>query len=258
MNKMKTKIAGIIFLGFIFLSFSSKEIENRLIKVDEMLYASKFELTNKEYRDFLSYLKTSNNLEKYNNCLYDSTKWIIDNSSFLVPLEKTYHWHPAYDNYPVVNITQKAAELYCEWLTDQYNSSPKRIYKKVLFRLPTEIEWKRIANPLPDNVLPWYGGFAYDQNGVYLANVKFRRLESNGVVLTDDGGLNQVMVGTYKANKLGAYDVIGNVCEMTQEGSILGGSWDNFVGECGIDKSQNYNLPDPRVGFRFVMEVIEK
>ncbi len=64
--------------------------------------------------------------------------------------------------------------------------------------------------------------------------------------------------GHYKANNLGIFDIIGNVSEITQSGLQKGGSWDNYLEECTIDKTQNYELPDPRIGFRVVMEVIEE
>ena len=48
------------------------------------------------------------------------------------------------------------------------------------------------------------------------------------------------------------------MAEYTSDDKIKGGSWDNFIEECLIDKTQNYSVPDPRVGFRLVMEIIEK
>jgi hypothetical protein len=37
-----------------------------------------------------------------------------------------------------------------------------------------------------------------------------------------------------------------------------GGSWDNFIDECTVEKSQTYDGPDPRIGFRIFMEVVEE
>ena len=67
-----------------------------------------------------------------------------------------------------------------------------------------------------------------------------------------------VSVGNYRENNIDIYDIIGNVAEVTSDGKIKGGSWSNTLEECFIDKSQDYSLPDPRVGFRLVMEIIEK
>ncbi|WP_162794245.1 hypothetical protein [Runella rosea] len=45
---------------------------------------------------------------------------------------------------------------------------------------------------------------------------------------------------------------------MTDSGIIKGGSWADYLEDSTVEKSQNYPLPDPRVGFRVVMEIIEK
>ncbi len=48
------------------------------------------------------------------------------------------------------------------------------------------------------------------------------------------------------------------VAEMTADGKIKGGSWNNTIDECTIDKTQSITLSSPYVGFRVVMEIIEK
>ena len=71
--------------------------------------------------------------------------------------------------------------------------------------------------------------------------------EEEGLALSCRAGFNGII-----------YDVIGNVSEMTSDGKQKGGSWDNYPEECTVDKTQSYTLPDPRVGFRVIMEIIEK
>ena len=63
-----------------------------------------------------------------------------------------YHWHPAYADYPIVNIKHSSAKKYCEWLTQQYNQQSKRKYSKVTFRLPTKKEWEHAARAGDKNV----------------------------------------------------------------------------------------------------------
>lgn len=231
------------------------------VKLNDSMFAAKYEVTNAEYREFLSSLKNQGNHDLYAACLYDSAQW---NSKFTYsynePMRANYHSHPAYDRYPVVNITQKAAEAYCKWLTDQYNSRPKRDYKAVIFRLPSELEWKRLASPLPGHNLPWYGNLPYtDPEGkIFLTNIKITSSITGNSDYISDGGFHTTIRGHYKPNNLGIYDVIGNVAEMTREGALKGGSWDNLLSECTIDQQQSYTLPDPRVGFRVIIVVIEK
>lgn len=259
---MKTKF-WLLLLPVIALTLSSlhnapftKNEFAEFSKLNDSMFAAKHEVTNAEFREFLNSLKSQGNLDLYTVCLYDSAQW---NSKFTYsycePMRANYHSHPAYDRYPVVNITQNAAEAYCKWLTEKYNSRPKRGYKVVTFRLPSEIEWKRLASPLPGHNLPWYGDLPYtDPEGkTFLANIKITSSITGSTDYVSDGGFHTTISGHYKPNNLGIYDVIGNVAEMTREGALKGGSWDNFLSECTTDKSQSFSLPDPRVGFRVVM-----
>lgn len=230
------------------------------IKFGDKVYALQHEVTNREYRKFLADLKANKQDDKFSKYLYDSTQWVkkFENSANQ-PFQASYHSHPAYDNYPVVNITLDAAKSYCEWLTTKYNSDTKRKFKKVVFRLPDENEWKKLASVIPGNNLPWKGNSNQSENGKFFySNIKIKDTKTNKNDYMSDGGLTTIIVAHYKPNNLGIYDVIGNVCELTQDGLQKGGSWDNYLDECTVDKTQNYTLPDPRVGFRVIMEVVEE
>lgn len=224
-----------------------------------VLYFSKYEVTNREYNAFLLDIKTKNQSE-YEACLFDSSQWKnkFPNMVFPESFGSMYHRHPNYGDYPVVNISLKAAKKYCEWLTACYNNDSKKQFSKVKFRLPSESEWKMIADPLPGHNLPWPGNFPYtDDRKSFLANIKFKDTTGGYAKYIADKGLITINKGQYNPNNLGIFDVIGNVSEMTDEGNLKGGSWDNFLEESTVEKSQAYTLPDPRVGFRVIMEVIE-
>lgn len=261
-NRLWLFVLPVIALTMISLQKSSdvKKEFAEYVKLNDTLWASRFEVTNWEYREFLSSLKIKGDNDLYAACLYDSTQWDKKfPNAYNEPMKDHYHFHPAYDRYPVVNISLKAAEAYCSWLTLQYSTQPKRDHKKVIFRLPTEQEWILLSSPLPGHNLPWYGNFPYvDPEGkTMLTNIKVKCSVSGYNDYIFDGGFHTLMVGHYKPNNLGLYDVVGNVSEMTRDGILKGGSWDNYLHECTIDKSQLYTLPDPRVGFRVIMEVEE-
>lgn len=105
-------------------------------------YISSIEITNKQYRDFLNDLRARGETEKLKSAMVDSVKW----KSFLgtnnEPYVNYYFQHPAYDNYPVVNVSQQGALLYCQWLTEKYNTTAR---VKVRFDLPNEEQWVRAA-----------------------------------------------------------------------------------------------------------------
>lgn len=234
-----------------------KTLESNMIPVKGTIYMDKYEVTNGDYNKFLSNLKLSGQTDLYQIALYDSTQWSKGSfaADFNEPMSTMYHWHPAYQNYPVVCISYDGAKAYCEWLTKQYNLQRKRTYTQVVFRLPTELEWRTAAGSGDSKaVTPFPNNQIKTCDKCYLGNIQ----TSKGHFF-DDGGFHQVKVKSYDPNKMGFYNTLGNVSEMTAtKGTALGGSWYNLFEECTFDKTQSYSNPNPTVGFRIVMEVIEK
>jgi formylglycine-generating enzyme len=95
--------------------------------------------------------------------------------------------------FPVCNITQYAARMYCKWL---YQSTG------IFYRLPTEAEWEYAAKAGSNTayffgevatLLPEYAWFYENSNGAYKK------------------------VGQKKPNAWGLYDMYGNVAEWTSD-----------------------------------------
>lgn len=232
---------ALILLCHFTCSFHNKESRSKLVKLAANLFVSPTEVSNMEYRAFLDYLYTSGLKEKYAICLYDSSQWqkAVKNPE---PLTAYYHRHAVYNDYPVVNISHEAMQLYCDWLTLLYEKSEGRKYKKVVYRLPKETEYERIIIPIPAKP-----GAATSGQNKY-ANIRSENIEP--VELT-------APVYAYSPNKAGLYNTIGNVSEVTQEGKIVGGNFTSDPGECNYGTYQQYTLPDARVGFRVIMEITE-
>ncbi len=53
--------------------------------------------------------------------------------------------HPDNRYLPITNITHKQVEMYCKWRSKVVS---KRMKRKVTYRLPTEKEWREIAEEL--------------------------------------------------------------------------------------------------------------
>ena len=238
---------------------NTKQIEKSFVKLEGNLYVNKYEVSNVEYAKFLNSIMHS---ELYLKCLYDSTKWNATNTEFKFnePMVNLYHSHPAYNDYPVVNISHFAAEKYCEWLTQQYNTQRKRKYTKVVFRLPTEKEWEFAArgdksskkSPFKDDKI-----LNEECKGCYYANLKFP--QKDAVKYTIDGGFYTVKTGTYNPNSIGVFNVIGNAAEMIDIKNISkGGSWNSTFEESYINLRATYTEPNAETGFRIVMEVIQE
>jgi formylglycine-generating enzyme required for sulfatase activity len=167
-------------------------------------------------------------------------------------MQENYFQHPAYDQYPVVNLTMDDIVHYLRWKTAKYGNYRN---DSVVFRLPNEDEWKDALFVLPGSEFPWEGTsmFVETRKGVMAqANLK---AENPALNIMADGGLFQTAVESYPPNNRGLYQMIGNVAELTYEGLIKGGSWNNYLAESGVHSVQQYQLPHPCVGFRVLAVV---
>ena len=177
-----------------------KDIEKSLVKIFENVYMSKYNVSNEMYSQFLSDLKNSGKTDLYAACYPDTTKWRTK-FAYYEPFVTLYHAHPAYFNYPAVNIDKKSAEEFCKWLTSKYNDGKKHKFENIEFRLPTESEWKTFASKCKE---------VTKRTGEELG-------PNDNVSMT-----------------------IGNVSEMTSDGSALGNNW----------AGKEIKMPSPWVGFR--------
>lgn len=117
-----------------------------------------------------------------------------------------------------------------------------------------------------DLLYPWYShdwenlrSSIKNEKGCYLANVKVPEDIVCPSGAKGDGFIIASPVGSYFSNKMGLYDVIGNVAEMTDEaGTAMGGSYSHVPEESTITSINHYNKSDPAVGLRLFMEVIEE
>lgn len=256
--------------------FSFKEIENSVAKITDTLYAGKYEVSNLLYHFFQNDLIKNNKKELLKTSQIDSLNW-RDKLDYNEPFVEFYFRHPAYQNYPVVNISHEAANLFCEWLTEKYNSNPKREFKKVLFRLPTEKEWEKAARGSYDlSAYPW--GPYLNQNGKFMCNfrrvgdecIKYDSLSKSYIIDKNTGSygiagiLNDAAditapVKSYFPNSFGLYNVCGNVAEMIKEKGIsCGGGWKSPGGDVRTKSRGSYTKSATDLGFRYFMEIIEK
>jgi hypothetical protein len=142
---------------FIPFKISAKELEGQFKLVKNNVYAHEYEVTNLQYNKFLQYLQQNNMSELYEVCRIQLSQYDEPALSFMTgyhsnrqPTKKEKYFLM----YPVINITWEAAREYCQWLTDQYNNTAERKYKKVIFRLPSIDEWQIAAAALK-NASSW-------------------------------------------------------------------------------------------------------
>lgn len=268
------------FLLSVFQIFSQKPVlvlksfEKSLVKTGENLFMSRYEVSNLQYLAFLESLKEESKNETFDKANIDSMRW-KDNAAYNTPYIELYHRHPAYYGYPVVNISYEGAVLFCEWLTEEYNSYEKRKYKKVVFRLPSKEEWMYAARGgLTNQSYPWSGYSLTDYKGNVMCNYRsigdewiHHDKENQVLVILEHSGNPDkssasgditAPVIAYKPNGYGIYNSSGNAAEMiSDKGIAMGGSYKSPGYDVRIESSETYNHPNSHLGFRYCMEVIE-
>ncbi len=216
-------------------------------------YVDQHEVTNAEYREYLSQLSPEEREEK----MPDSTAW---GEARMQENWEVYFRSEYYSEYPVLAVTWNEARAYCQ-------AQDKR--------LPTEAEWEYVARGgHVGQVYPWEGISTRNQEGDYLAN--FNPPEG----YTADGYAFTAPVDAFPPNDWGLYNVAGNVAEWTLDAYtpsydnisdfnphhrdedesrrvVRGGAWnsDSFNIGVGVRDVQPKDSASVSVGFRCVRDV---
>lgn len=264
-NKTEKSIQKFLDKNYAFVPSGSAFVDEKETSV-QAFYISKTEITNKEYLEFLNDLKVKGETAKFTICNIDSAKWNTKNS-YNYKYVDYYHRHPAYGDYPVVNITQAAAELYAQWLNEkmdkQFGSKGK--FK---FRLMKREEYIRAARGDSKNSYAWNTNSLRNTDGQFLCN--FTQLGSEDISQNTENGKYEIVIAqrdgfpnqndvlapseSYWPNQFGIYNLNGNAAEMIdQSGIAVGGSWRNVGYDVRVDSQQQYEQANPQTGFRLVM-----
>ena len=253
-------------------SLTAKNILQNMARINDDLYVCKYEVSNLEYRTFLNDMEMKNPLLAKDYKI-DSMKW-TEGTNYAEPMSTYYHIHPAYNNYPVVNVSLDGARAYCEWLTDKYNSDPKRKFKKVRFYIPTEEEWMSVANAGNKNKMyPWANYYLRNTSGQFLCNfrhvgdenISYDAAKKEYTIIPEakiagslsDRGMFTTAVNAFDAiAPYGIHNMSGNVAEMVNEKGIAkGGSFNSPGFDVRIESKMNHTSPSPEIGFRVFMYV---
>jgi sulfatase modifying factor 1 len=177
-------------------------------------YIDKYEVTNAQYHKCVAA-----------GCCKDPSL-IIDYPHTFFEAGKKWYRMETMKNYPVVGITWRQAELYCEWAGK---------------RLPLGSEWEKAARGADGNKYPW--GNEWD-------GTRANWDDGGGI----DGYKKLAPVGSYSkgASPCGAMDMAGNVREWVDNAVVRGGSWySNPVSLRAGDPGHEYIVErDDDMGFR--------
>lgn len=250
-------------------------------------YMQTKEVSNLEYRTFLFDLLIAGKKTEFLKAKPDQGQWNnkFGKDGYFDPMKQMYFSHPAYNDYPVVNISREGAEMYCIWLSIAVNEALREKDKPLMndLRLPSHYEWAYAASNKA-NQARYANGTAQLRNskGLYMQNYNcdtyansrydsihdvylFRKTE-NGKGPITDGGFFTTATGAYAPNLYGIYDLAGNVSEMVylwdsatnkaKGFGTKGGSWASPDYFLEIDARQEFKHPEkpsPLIGFRPVM-----
>ena len=226
------------------------------------------EVTNANYQEFLSWVDQNGTDEMKEITKVESENWTSELSQFKSEaFTEKYHTHSAFANYPVVNISQDAALLYCKWLEEFF----EREYDlNVKVRLPQHAEFIRAGQgDNLDAVYSWNGPYLRNAKGEFLAN--FTRIPQSTISRNADGELEIqkwsgkhlgssdviAVAKSYFPSAYGLYNLNGNVAEMiAEEGIAVGGSWLDYGYDIRLQSRKKYDNSSCLVGFRPVFTVI--
>lgn len=172
----------------------------------------------------------------------DTLVWMRDFSySYNEPMAKKYFYHPAFGGYPVVGVSWKQANAYCNWRSVYQNAYliKKGFAAESDFYLPTEAQWEYAARGGRSQMpYPWGGMYIRNQKGCLLANFKPGRGN-----YPEDGGFYTVRADAYWPNDYGLYNMAGNVAEWT--GSLYYEGAYTFQHDMNPDIRYNAKDSDP-------------
>jgi formylglycine-generating enzyme required for sulfatase activity len=274
-SKIKSKAAPTIGFRYVIevmewkpVAKKRKELLNKgylnslFTRINDTLSIMNTEVTNELYNCFIR----ETNYKRPDSTAWDNQFWYAHQYA------NKYHWHPNYDQFPVVNISIKDVEVFASWLTGKYVEYSNIQHE---IRLPYEDEWM-LAARLKNNVnsyYPWGGPYVRDAKGCFLCNYRTCPeiytsedeqgnvtynipKDSNPMLGSDLDGFSYVSpVNAYTENENELYNMSGNVAEMIYNKDYTkGGSWKSDRDEITINSREVYISNSPTVGFRLAIK----
>ncbi len=233
--------------GYVDPSHPSDELPLHTVKVDSF-YIGTYELTNRQYCDYLNSAKQQGLIEVRNNLVYavgDTNIYCFTNQyesySSISYNGTVFSISDFRANHPVVGVMWFGAAAYCNWLSRQFNlpvcynlNTWSCDFSANGFRLPTEAEWEyagRGGQYNPYYVFPWgndsvtlsranwpNSGDPYE-SGAYPYTTPVGFYDGQLKLKSDYNwpGAALSYQTTNGANAFGIYDMAGNVWEFVND-----------------------------------------
>jgi serine/threonine protein kinase len=215
---------------------------------------------------------------------------IEDYEAFIQETRREHPPQPDFEqgrDHPIVNVSRGDAIAFCEWLTEKERNE-ERIAQSHRYRLPTDVEWSRMAGlriELGDapgqrdankpRIYPW--GTSWPPPDFFANYADSSASELLGVTPEqtisgyEDTYPRTSPVGSFEANSNGFYDLSGNVHEWVQDdisntsadslAVLRGGGWNTHVREnllIGWRNPVPSTFSSSYYGFRIVLSKTDK
>lgn len=212
------------------------------------------------YKDYLATAvkKDGINSSSFNEKKPDFEKWkYLFEGLDASKIEAKFFESDEFALMPLVGITRKQAEDFCEWRTEmllaELTKMSKRdraqFPKKFKFRLPTANEWSRIR------FLTQQKPMMKQLDKIASANMKAFKFSKAKLIKNNERIANVYEV---KDPKIGFFNVLNNVSEMTSEDGIaVGGSWFEPNEKANFQQTFVYQGAEAWLGFRCIFEIID-
>ena len=230
-------------------------------------------MSNEDYWKFLDYLKEIDSISLFEKHKPKTDNWLnySEDFNFADSMSKHYDSLTLFGNHPVVNITPGDALAYANWLNTIEPDST------VIYQLFTENDWLLYFNDSDDLDSSFSWGSRYWMNASRDLLGNFAEFDQNQIRYnhlsdkiswygSDSLGYSSYVNGpmacwSFSPNCWGAYNMSGNVAEITSNSYEIdgrwycktrGGSWHSPVFYLRKIAKETYQLPSPYVGFRVV------
>ncbi len=249
-------------VALLFISAGKKqktEVPPGTVVVNDTLFADETEISNFSWLEYVEYNKRKYGAtsREYISTLPDTLVW-RQKMSFNEAYVDYYFRHVAYRDYPVVGVSYEQAKNYCVWRSERVNYMlnvkkgkqinhvdsvfrGKPIYE---YRLPTKQEWEALA-------LIGLDEKKYKTKPIVTANLIRKEKIANAQAY--EYADITAPVQSYWPNKLGMFNLKGNVSEMIlDKGVAKGGSWQDAEEIVFLLNDFQYTKPTANIGFRCV------
>lgn len=249
------------FLGYVYIPSGSIDYLGSIVS-HQSFCMKQTEVTNLEYKTFLFDLLIQNRKEEFLIAAPDQNKWVEIVGEDTKPMADTYFWHENFFDYPVVNVSLKGAQMYCDWLTEEnMKLNPELHGKHYRFRIPQHSEWYTAASIQGEHkTYPWGGASIVNEEKHSRAN--YREVNNAESMYT-------VKVYSYETNDFGLFNMSGNVSEMVYyrenisevvpKLATAGGNWMDNKEDLKLSnvKIHSDKIPQsPGIGFRVVYSYV--